>query len=380
MKDKQKEKTDNKWRVSNLELPLLAKLMMGCALLVCILIMLGYIFIVGPGLSSRAEDWAYFGALMSGTFGMLASFAALATLLIVIQQFKSQDKITEKQIESIEFDRYDRHRRIFFERLEGIENLLENRIAINNKEELYQQIYPDNSPMRCDVKISLDADNKRVGDLSDILSCMETIKESLKNKKNTIEDIVILIRMQGLLRIEPVGEIDIGDLRIGEKRLAINMYNMSESIDRMVRVIDTILVYSGNDKLSGDYHVFSEGMHIKDKLIKDAYRLRRNNNEDGLRVHGDHVHDIYLDMYVNFASFKSSIPITEEYQKLSNLLQQIMVDRKTRNQYIKNPEDVLYIRSFLLNEEVRKCLDADALYYVQKIEPQLSAKETFLKL
>ena len=109
------------------------------------------------------ESWTAIGTLLSGTFGMVASLTAVISIIVITVQLTQQTAhltqqrdVAKKQIDSIEFDRYDRHRRIFFERLEGIETLRDNKIKVLNKESLYHQVFFNNTPLNFYVFMTVD--------------------------------------------------------------------------------------------------------------------------------------------------------------------------------------------------------------------------------
>jgi hypothetical protein len=100
----------------------------GIGLLFILVIFITY----GVSLGPRSHDhtaWSSFGSMLAGVFTLFGTTATIATLLFLNAQFKEQQKVTAKQIEALTFEQYVNHRKLFFERLNEIEENLEKKMA-----------------------------------------------------------------------------------------------------------------------------------------------------------------------------------------------------------------------------------------------------------
>lgn len=209
-----------------------------------------YVRNVGTGYSSESSNWGDFGSLLSGTFGLLASFSAVATLLVVLAQFKKQNTLIEKQLESIEFERYDKHRRIFFEKLESIERIHHQTIRFKNKEELYQLLFPFNSPERCLTRIVEQTipimkgkgfPNLRMTMIS--ISTIIDVKQDGLSKK----ELLLILDAGELLQLESLAEKRFGDISYKNSKTIFNAYDLKTGLEILEHTYITVLSY-GNMK------------------------------------------------------------------------------------------------------------------------------------
>ncbi|MCE8053523.1 hypothetical protein HOP61_19705 [Halomonas daqingensis] len=246
--------------------------------LICCLIIGTYVYTMGFSVSRNSGNWGDFGSLLSGTFGMLASFTALGALIAVFIQLRHQSEITEKQIESIEFDRYDRHRRIFFERLSGIEQTHDRTLLIQYQEELYKRVFPLNSPLKCEVKINLDEQKEeRKSRVIQYKKIFERIKENIDKSKDINEHVIWeLFDLQRRLGIIRCGKMELGDVSLEGERTIINIYEITSSMYRLWSVINNILEYGGNEPIAGQHYVVLIDEEITSSTVKTAIRMREN--------------------------------------------------------------------------------------------------------
>lgn len=118
------------------------------------------------GISSEASDWGSFGSLLSGLFTLLAVIAAGAAFIVSKQQLgltriqlDKLIKFQEKQEAALEFERYLKHRELFFQLCLDIERQTEGRLIFKRVEDLYLSLFPNNTPSKC--QIALDSEQEK---------------------------------------------------------------------------------------------------------------------------------------------------------------------------------------------------------------------------
>lgn len=263
-------------------------------------IIAGFFITVKVGEYDALEVWSTFGTLISTTFGMLATVTALGTLFIVTKQYQQQEKIVEKQIDSIEFDRYDRHRRIFFERIDGIEKQLGTEFRIRNKEGLYRKIFPHNSPLRCNVKVELEnsqEDKVFVKWLYHKFEELEKLMEDKKSNIHTLVDITIHLHMELEIELKSEEDKKIGDLLIGDKATPISLYDYGKTAMALVKLCNDIFIYSGNEPLKEkNYTSFMVNVD-RPRLLKAANEIRNNEHNVKSIYINDEIIKTYEDLF-----------------------------------------------------------------------------------
>ncbi|MBA2780182.1 hypothetical protein [Billgrantia kenyensis] len=380
MKEKKKQYR-SRWSIGNLELPLLAKIVLPVALLACAIILSIYAIKVGPGISSKPENWGFFGALLSGIFGMLASFAAVATFWMVLLQFKEQGKIIEKQIESMEFDRYDRHRRIFFERLAGIEQTYNKTLTIKYQEELYKRVFPLNSPLNCDVKINLDEKiEEKKSRIILYKRTFERIKAQIDETKDINENILWkLLELQRDLGVIRRGKMELGDVSLEDERTTINIYEITSSMHRIWSIINNILEYGGNAPIAGKYYVVLLDDDIADSTVRTVARIRDNQERGSFKISTDN-NKLFL-LYEKIYSWL--IGVNEKNSNYSatrfkNKIRDILFDEDGMRQvYTESSEKIEeIINSLHTRKRDTKMLDEDEdklrLEFIAELESQVT--------
>lgn len=118
-------------------------------------------------ISSEPADWGSFGSLLSGLFTLLAVIAAGAAFIVSKEQLSltrvQLDKLVkfqEKQEEALEFERYIKHRELFFQLCLDIEKLSEGRLVFKRVEDLYRNLFPNNTPSKCQVTLDFELEKE----------------------------------------------------------------------------------------------------------------------------------------------------------------------------------------------------------------------------
>lgn len=133
--------------------------------ILCITIISLYFFKFGEyGLSDNPSEWSSFGSLLSGAFSLLSAIGTIGTLMFIILQHqqvtKAQEEISRKQMEILEFEKYEKHKSSFYEVLEHIEKFSGSKYYFTSKFITYKRLFPNNSPLSTQYYLSSDFDIK----------------------------------------------------------------------------------------------------------------------------------------------------------------------------------------------------------------------------
>lgn len=112
------------------------------------------------GLSKDPTEWASFGSLLAGIFTFLSATGTIGTLIFMIRQHQqltlSQAEIARKQMEILEFEKYEKHKSTLYESFEFIENYYDGRYYFPSKIRAYHKLFPNNSPKMTKYESSKD--------------------------------------------------------------------------------------------------------------------------------------------------------------------------------------------------------------------------------
>ncbi len=222
----------------------------GVGLLFILVIFITY----GVSLGPRSHDhtaWSSFGSMLAGVFTLFGTTATIATLLFLNAQFKEQQKVTAKQIEALTFEQYVNHRKLFFERLNEIEESLDNKIKFKDQDKLYHNIFPHNSPLECSFRVQIVSGQlAKAGDLSDMFSSYEMLKYMLEKNEwfhveadNLVKHLIMMPDSLSFLNIDV--EYD-GDMELEGFNFGINIYSINEYVNRVTTILNAFLAFTGN--------------------------------------------------------------------------------------------------------------------------------------
>jgi hypothetical protein len=231
-----------------------------------------YFLSLGP-LSHKHEAWSSFGSMLAGVFTLFGTTATIATLLFLNAQFKEQQKVTAKQIEALTFEQYVNHRKLFFERLNEIEESLDNKIKFKDQNKLYHNIFPHNSPSECSFRVQIVSGQlAKVGDLSDMFSSYEMLKYMLeKNEWFHVETEFLvkhLIMMPNALSFLNVDAEYDGDMEFEGFNFGINIYSMNEYVNRVTTILNAFLAFTGNATVPSIDHK-AESSQLRKALMQN---------------------------------------------------------------------------------------------------------------
>ena len=244
----------------------------GIGLLFIMVIFITY----GVSLGPRSHDhtaWSSFGSMLAGVFTLFGTTATIATLLFLNAQFKEQQKVTTKQIETLTFEQYVNHRKLFFERLNEIEEGLENKIKFKDQDKLYHNIFPRNSPLECSFRVQIVSGQlAKVGDLSDMFSSYEMLKYMLEKNEwfhveadNLVEHLIMMPDSLSFLNIDV--EYD-GDMELEGFNFGINIYSINEYVNRVTTILNAFLAFTGNATVPSIDHK-AESSQLRKALMQN---------------------------------------------------------------------------------------------------------------
>lgn len=250
--------------------------------LISAVIGVGFLFILtifityGVSLGPRSHDhtaWASFGSMLAGVFTLFGTLATLATLLFLNAQFKEQQKVTGKQIEALTFEQYVNHRKLFFERLNEIEESLGNKIKFKDQDKLYHNIFPHNSPLECSFRVQIVSGQlAKVGDLSDMFSSYEMLKYMLEKNEwfhveadNLVKHLIMMPNSLSFLNIDV--EYD-GDMELEGFNFGINIYSINEYVNRVTTILNAFLAFTGNATVPSIDHK-AESSQLRKALMQN---------------------------------------------------------------------------------------------------------------
>lgn len=244
----------------------------GVGLLFILVIFITYGFSLGP----RSHDhtaWSSFGSMLAGVFTLFGTTATIATLLFLNAQFKEQQKVTAKQIQAVTFEQYVNHRKLFFERLKEIEDSLDGKVKFKNHDNLYHNIFPQNSPHQCLFTVEIvSGELAKVYDLSDMHSSYILLKGMLeKSQWLPIEaDILVkhLIMMPNALSFLHVGDEYDGDMELEGYNFGINIYSIDEYVNRVTTILNAFLTFTGNSPVPSIVHR-AESYELRKALMQN---------------------------------------------------------------------------------------------------------------
>lgn len=198
--------------------------------ILCITIISLYFFKFGEyGLSDNPSEWSSFGSLLSGAFSLLSAIGTIGTLMFIILQHqqvtKAQEEISRKQMEILEFEKYEKHKSTFYEAFDFIDIHFSNHYYFPSKARAYHQLFPDNSP------ISTSYHSRKEGEIIYYANQFGEVIKSAKNGQISIQQLEIIFKLIEFIKISPRRDRSIyhsGDVRIGRTEPKFNIFSLKE--------------------------------------------------------------------------------------------------------------------------------------------------------
>ncbi|MQT66217.1 hypothetical protein GHO42_24445 [Pseudomonas sp. FSL R10-0056] len=273
--------------------------LVGAAIVTGVVVAVGvlgaYGYYLGP-VSRNATDWGSFGAVMSGAFTLLSSFATIGTLLFLyLQQLKGEERqnsqdaenlekqqkhdvVVEKQLAALTFEQYLNHRKVFIERLNEQSVFFRGDIGFADPDRVYTAMFAKNSPSHCEYKVEIGKPgNVRAYDLTDCLAIYTTISELLENYRDMEKHLTLvqkIVHLQGCLGMTYLGAHKEGDIFFMGLNAGLNIYDISKTLQRIEKVINSILFFTGNEKVASIQHK-GQSLLIRDGLYKTLTEYHR---------------------------------------------------------------------------------------------------------
>lgn len=244
---------------------------------------------LGP-ISHEHAAWSSFGSLLSGFFMVASTGATVATLLFLAHQNKQiqktnieQQRVTNAQLAAMNFEQYVNHRRFFMERLNELQSMFGNTFVFENRDALYNKVFPKNIPTNLEFKAEVVTDpgsQNYLGALNLHLSVLRNYAKSPGGKDDGRWLVGTLINLSEALDLRMVNEVAEGDLEFKGQRTPLNIYGADEFVMIATAIYDSFMFYTGNDK--AERLIFPMGRSANDSLMK--YFLGREEYPEIVKV------------------------------------------------------------------------------------------------
>ncbi|MFJ2288210.1 hypothetical protein ACIOUF_17925 [Pseudomonas iridis] len=231
---------------------------------------------LGP-ISHKHAAWSSFGSLLSGFFMVASTGATVATLLFLAHQNKQiqktnaeQQRVTNAQLAAMNFEQYVNHRRFFMERLNELQSMFGNTFVFENRDALYNKVFPKNTPTNLEFKAEVVTDPKSQNYLGALNLHLSVLRDYAKSPGRIDENgrwlMGKLINLSEALDLRMVNEVVEGDVEFKGKRTPVNIYGADEFVMVATAVYDSFMFYTGNDK--AERLLFPMGRSANDSLMK----------------------------------------------------------------------------------------------------------------
>lgn len=340
-----------------------------------------YGYYLGP-VSQKTTDWGSFGAVMSGAFTLLSSSATIGTLLFLyLQQLKSEERqilldkenqdkqqkhdiVVEKQLAALTFEQYLNHRKVFIERLKEQSIFFRGDVGFADPDRVYTAMFANNSPSYCEYKVQIDRpENAKAYDLTDCIAIFESISDLLENYRDMEKHLILvqkIVHLQGCLGMTYVGADKEGDIVFMGLNAGLNIYDIAKTLQRIERVLNSILFFTGNEKVVSIQHKGQTSL-LRDGLYRTLTEYHRAKGGVELRYKIEampFLHEIYEISQMRFIATRRALEKTylklaeifsryDEIEKLKGfdyadkvtdiILQEI---KEAKEQYVDDPDKI----------------------------------------
>ncbi|MCK9715204.1 hypothetical protein LT722_21695 [Pseudomonas syringae pv. syringae] len=211
-----------------------------------------------PYVSNDHTAWSSFGSLLSGFFTLTGTVATIATLLFLARQNKSIQKVTQAQLDSLTFDRYINHRKLFFENLIEIEKVIGGGLRFRDPSLLYDTIFSENNPNNCKFRVApVLSTNGVVGNhVGSIVQHAVGVKSFVTTANpdpsfNLLEQFLLDLKFiaEDCLMVRTDRKPREGDAIIQDVHQCFNIFSIEEFLYPALKVINVILKFTGNEKI-----------------------------------------------------------------------------------------------------------------------------------
>lgn len=230
-------------------------------------------------ISHKPDDWGAFGSLLSGMFTYIAAVGTMGTLIFLVYQQGKNNELINRQLALQTFDEYEKHRKLFFEKLSEIESHYDNEIVFPQRERVYSSIFHMNSPSRMQYTLSIKDDdpNARPKDLSDCLHKYNKISVMLddyESYNNCVSVIIETLDLSYDLGISAAKKNVNGQILWFDMPTALNIDNIGLALERIETTLNTILFMSSNPPVKSIY-AKAQSLRFRDFVIKHVSEHKR---------------------------------------------------------------------------------------------------------
>ncbi|AXQ98034.1 hypothetical protein [Pseudoalteromonas piscicida] len=217
-----------------------------------ILMLSGFIFPYG---SVEFGNWAmWFGAIFSG----VASVGAIAAAIFTRSTIKFLTQQHDKQQELQKVHQYQSHKAEFYQLLDDIEGLVNNKIKFTSKLPLYRSIFPDNSFSNTDLQA-----NKENSSLLDVVKLWNELCVNLHTQTNNstfdaeefnnkfsqkIDELQIKLHMKRVDK-STFGDVYFYNVGIAEPRKLFNTIDAYFDLHKTREILSHLLHFAGLDHI-----------------------------------------------------------------------------------------------------------------------------------
>ena len=236
---------------------------------------------LGP-ISGEHTAWGSFGSLLAGFFTIAATGATIATLLFLAKQNKDMQKVTQAQLDSMTFERYINHRKLFFEQLHETVSVHKGTFRFKDPGHLYNSIFTENNPHHCVFSVSpeYDASGNAINRIGEMLSSIERLKYFLdctELKEGEPFEFVFLLRSisEYIFMIEQVGEARDGDVIFNGNLCAFNIFSIEDMLNPCFTIINVMMKFTNNNCIN-DLEYQPKSRHVR-KMLLNNFGLNEDN-------------------------------------------------------------------------------------------------------
>lgn len=199
-------------------------------------------------------------------------------------------KVTKAQMDTLTFERYINHRKLFADHLQELVALHKNTFTFRDPSSLYSAIFPENSPHHCSFSVTptYDANGDGTNQIGEMLAKLKRLRTDLnqtKFDKDEPQELILLLIVLAyyIFMIEPTKPTQEGDVRFLKDEYGINIYSLKSFIEPCLSIANMILRFTNNPLLDVR-EFYSDSRFVREALIK---RYHLSDTKDAITVHSE---------------------------------------------------------------------------------------------
>ncbi|MEQ4191908.1 hypothetical protein ABNM11_25000 [Pseudomonas syringae] len=231
-------------------------------------------------ISHLHEPWSSFGSLLSGVSTLVGAVATIGTLVYLSHQNKEMQKVTQAQLNTLSFERYINHRKLFTDQLNELVATHKSTLAFRDPSHLYNSIFLMNSPHHCEFSVppTYDENGDGTNHVGLLYRKLERIKSALDLAQPDADDVDRLVHdlidlSYDLLMIEPVGNRRVGDVVFMDSVYGFNIFALDEFIKPALNIANMIFRFTNNPTIDAQL-IQGNSFFVKEALIKTFFPMR----------------------------------------------------------------------------------------------------------